>query len=77
VTEAAPIQRVPVATVERIHRAVGGDPLVEGMILRFIANQYSAKNLLYLSAHVAAQVLKRPADFIRAAKRFCEPELPF
>jgi hypothetical protein len=28
-----------------------------------------------LPPHVAAEVVKRPADFIRAAKRYCEPEL--
>jgi hypothetical protein len=69
--------RLPVTTVQRIHRAVGGDPVVEEMILRFIANHYSAKNLFYLSHLVATAILKRPSDFIRAAKRFCEPELPF
>jgi hypothetical protein len=25
--------------------------------------------------HVAAEICKGPADFIRAAKRYCEPEL--
>jgi len=29
------------------------------------------------SLSVAAQVLKHPTDFIRAAKRYCEPELNF
>ena len=68
-------QRLAASTVERIHRAVGGDAVVEEMILRFIANRYGAANLLQLPPHVAAQVVKRPTDFIRAAKRFCEPEL--
>ena len=66
---------IPVATVRRIERLVGGDPVTEDQILRFIGAQYGAENLLYLPPHVAAQVLKRPADFIRAAKRYCEPEL--
>ena len=69
--------KLSAATVERIHRAVGGDPVVEEMILRFAASRYGARNLLHLPSHVAAEVLKRPPDFIRAAKRFCEPELPF
>lgn len=69
--------RLSVQTVERLHRLLGGDARVEGMILRFIADQYGAKNLLYLPPHVAKEILKRPADFIRAAKNHCEPELRF
>ena len=67
--------RLPVATVLRIERLVGGDAVVEDQILRFIAARYGAKNLLYLPRHVAAAILKRPADFIRAAKQHCQPEL--
>jgi len=69
--------RLPVATVVRIERLVGGDPVVEDQVLRFIAARYGAKNLLYLPRHVAAAVLKRPGDFLAAAKQYCEPELPF
>jgi hypothetical protein len=43
--------------------------------LRFIAGRYGAKSLVYLPGQVAAEILKRPADFVRAAKRYCEPEL--
>ena len=68
-------ERLPVATVGRIERLVGGDLVVEDQVLRFIAGRYGAKSLLYLPRHVAAEILKRPADFIRAAKRYCEPEL--
>ena len=64
-----------VATVQRIERLVGGDPVTEGRVLRFIGARYGAKSLVYLPPLVAAQVLKRPADFVRAAKRWCEPEL--
>ena len=69
--------RLAVQTVERLHRAVGGDPVTEEWILRFIGDRFGAKNLLHLPARVAAEVLKRPADFIRAAKEHCVPELPF
>ena len=71
----ASTERLPVATVLRIERLVGGDPVTEDQILRFIAARYGAKNLLYLPRHVAAAILKRPADFITAAKRHCQPEL--
>ena len=64
-------------TVRRIEDAVGGDPVTEGMILRFIADTHGAAHLGHLPAKVAGEILRRPADFIRAAKRHCEPELPF
>ena len=69
--------RLSVQTVERLHRLLGGDVRVEEMILRFIADRYGAKNLLYLPPQVAKEILKRPADFIQAAKNYCEPELKF
>ena len=69
--------RLSVQTVERLHRLLGGDARVEGMFLPFIADKYGAKNLLHLPPHVAKEILKRPADFIVAAKNHCEPELKF
>jgi len=69
--------RLPVATVVRLERVLGGDPVTEDQILRFIAAQYGAKNLFYLPPRVASAVLKRPADFVTAAKRYCQPELVF
>jgi hypothetical protein len=69
--------RLRVCDVERLHLAVGGDPVTEELILRFIGDRWGAKNLFYLPPKVAAQILLRPADFIRAAKHYYEPELPF
>lgn len=69
--------KLPVQTVERLHRLLGGDARVEEMILRFIADRYAARSLIYLPPHVAKEILKRPADFIQAAKNYCEPELKF
>ena len=69
--------RLRVGVVQRLHLALGGDPVTEEMILRFIADRYGARNLFYLPPKVAAEALRRPADFIRAAKRHCEPELAF
>ena len=68
-------ERPPAATVQRIERLVGGDPVTEEQILRFIGARYGAESLLSLPPQVAAEILKRPADFIRAAKRYCQPEL--
>lgn len=69
--------RLSVQTVERLHRLLGGDARVEGMILKFIADKYGAATLLHLPPQVAREILKRPVDFILAAKNHCEPELQF
>ena len=69
--------RLRVCDVQRIHDAVGGDPVTEEMIVRYIAEKFGAKNLFYVSPRVAAEILRRPLDFIRAAKKHCEPQLPF
>ena len=69
--------RLPVVTVQRIERLVGGDPVTEGQVLRFIGSRYGARNLLYLPQKVAAAILDRPDAFLRTAKNHFEPELPF
>ncbi len=45
--------RLSVQTVERLHRLLGGDVRVEGMILTFIKDRYGAATLLHLPPHVA------------------------
>jgi hypothetical protein len=72
---AAGSKRLCVAVVQRMERVVGGDVVTEEQILRFIRARYGARSLVFLPPQVAAQVLKRPGDFVRAAKRYCEPEL--
>lgn len=67
--------RLPVATVQRLERLLGGDPVTEDQVLRFIGSRYGAKNLFYLPPNVAAAICKRPAAFIEAAQRHCQPEL--
>jgi hypothetical protein len=67
--------RIESGKVMRIERLIGGDPVTEDQILRFIGARYGAMSLLYLPAHVAAAICRRPADFVRAAKQYCQPEL--
>ena len=69
--------RLPVHLVEHLHRVVGGDARGEAMFLQFIQDEYGANGLLHLPPDVALDIIKRPADFIRAAKQHCEPELRF
>ena len=69
--------RLSIAEVQRLERLLEGDPRTEEMILRFITDKYGAESLLDLTPKVAEQIVRRPADFIRAAKQHCEPELGF
>lgn len=69
--------RLPVNVVKHVHRLIGGDALGEARVLDFIAAKFRAKNLLYVPANVAGEIIRRPADFQAAAKKLCEPELKF
>jgi hypothetical protein len=69
--------RLSVQTVERLQRLLGGEARIEAMVLQFIGDKYGAKKLLCLPPVVATEILKRPADFLRAVKQHCEPELRF
>lgn len=69
--------RLTVATVQHLERVLGGDPVTETMVIRFIWHHWGAPSLCELPPKVAAEALRRPADFIRAAKQHCEPDLPF
>ena len=55
--------RLPVGTVQRIERLVGGDPVTEEQILQFIGARYRAKNMFYLLPHVAAAILQKAVGF--------------
>ncbi len=75
--DGARLERLPVATVEHLHRLLGGDARVEEMVLKFIADKYGARNLFHLPPPVASAIIKRPADFLNAVKNHCEPAFRF
>ena len=62
-------------TVERLHRLLGGDAHIEGMVLDYIHYRWKAESLFYIPENCAREILKRPDDFARAARNHCEPEL--
>lgn len=68
---------LPVETVQRLHYLLAGDPVLEGFILAYISERYGARNLFHLPPHVAAAIIDRPGDFIRAVKKHYEPDIPF
>ena len=63
--------------VEHMERLIGGDPATEAQVPRFNGAKYGAKSLCFLPLAVAREVLRRPGDFVRAAKEYCQPELKF
>ena len=75
--EPSPQSRLSPREVERLERLLGGDPVTEEMVLRFIGDRWGARNLFYLPDKVAEEAVRRPGDFMRAAKLHCEPELRF
>jgi hypothetical protein len=71
------MNRLSPREVLRLEQALGGDPVTEDIVLRFIGARWEALNLFHLPARVAAEALRRPGDFMRAAKQHCQPELSF
>ena len=71
----AATERLPVQVVEHLHRVLGGDAHVERMVEVYIGHRWQAKTLLHLPPAVAREILRRPADFLNAVKKHCEPEL--
>ncbi len=57
-------------TVRQLHRLLGGDNKVEGLVLDFIASKFGSRGLFYIPANVAEQILARPNDFLKAVKKF-------
>ncbi|MEI6195336.1 MAG: hypothetical protein WCS42_13510 [Verrucomicrobiota bacterium] len=67
--------RLPVDVVEHIHRLVGGDARTEDMVLDYVEFRWKKRDLFYIPAAAATQIIRRPADFLTAAKIYSEPEL--
>ncbi len=66
---------VPLADVLYLDRMIGGDPVTEGMILKYIGKRWGALNLARLPASAAAAIRERPVEFVQAVKRYYAPEL--
>ena len=64
-----------VSTIERLHRMLGGEADTEAAVLSFIANRYKARSLGQLTEHIASEILRRPVDFLIAARKHYQGEL--
>ena len=70
-------ERLPVDVVIHIHRLVGGDARTEKMVDDYIKFRWQAPNLFYIPPKAASEIIRRPADFLSAAKQYAEPEFRF
>jgi hypothetical protein len=70
-------ERISVETAKHIARLLEGDFATEEMLVRFVKEKYGVPTVLDLPPKIAREIIRRPGDFIRAARRWCEPELPF
>jgi len=69
--------RLPVQVVEHLHRLLVGDVRTETMVLDYIGFRWKAPDLFYVPPKAASEIIRRPADFLAAAKNYSEPELKF
>ena len=69
--------RLSVEVVRELEARLGGDPVTEGYVLAYIGHRWCARTLFEVPARIATAALDRPESYLRAAKEFCEPELPF
>ncbi len=67
--------RLPVQVVEHLHRLLGGDARLEKMVTDYIRFRWQANDLLDIPPKAASEIIRRPADFLTAAKNYSEPEL--
>jgi len=70
-------EQISAETGLHIMRLLEGDRRTEEQIVHFLRTKYGAQTVLDIPAKVAAEIIRRPADFVRAAQEFWEPGLPF
>lgn len=64
--------RLPMETIEDLHRQLAGDPVTEERVLRYIRHHWNARSLAWLPERVAKAVLERPGKFLAACKVHAE-----
>jgi len=66
------MNRLPLQTMHILHQLLGGVATTETQVLDFIEAHYGVRNLFYLSHRLAGEIIKRPHDFLKAAKKFAK-----
>ena len=66
---------ISAGTALHIMRLLEGDEMTEEKIMQFLKERYGATTVLEIPPRVASEIIRRPGDFVRAARRWCEPEL--
>ena len=69
--------RLGVDVVENLHRVLGGDPVTEDLVLRYLAERWRVGNLFLLPPEVAAAIRRNPAAFLATVREHFAPRLGF
>ena len=69
--------RVSVSDVLRMERVIGGDPVTEDLVLRFIQQECGARSLCYVPSSWVTAIAHRPQDFLAKVRNKYAPELSF
>ena len=62
--------RLTAQEVWQLERLVGDDVEDQEAVLAFISHFYSADNLFWVPRRVYEEIVRRPGDFVRAARGF-------
>ena len=66
---------IPAGTVMRIQGLLGGDRATEEAVVEYIKTHFGACSLNELPANAGREICARPRDFLKAVKKWKEPEL--
>ena len=66
--------RLTAQEVWQLERLVGDDVEDQEAVLAFISHFYSADNLFWVPRRVYEEIVRRPGDFVRAARGFVSTE---
>lgn len=66
--------RLPVSTVMKLHRLLGGHAPTEEAVLTFIRDKYGCCSLAHLSPNIAAAIVDRPHSFLEAVSKHTQPQ---
>jgi len=69
--------RLAVDVVKNLERVLGGDPVTEALVLRYIGERWGAINLFLLPASSAAEIRQNPTAFLATVREHYAPRLGF
>jgi hypothetical protein len=70
-------ERISLEMALKVVDTVGGDRRTEELIMQYLRERHSAPTVLDIPPKVAQAILDRPKAFVRAAREWCLPDVPF